>query len=60
MKLMIEILADDDQFMKHKGRFIDVLNTISDRIEWENASHGVVFNDDDVKIAWFDCEFDDE
>lgn len=60
MKMMIEILADDDQFIKHKDRFIDVLNTISEQIKWENKSYGVVYNDNDVKIAWFDCEFDDE
>lgn len=60
MKMMIEILADDDQFLKHKDRFLSVLNDISERIKWDDSCYGVVYNDDDVKIAWFDCEFEND
>jgi hypothetical protein len=45
---------------KNKDRFLSVLNTISERIKWEDSCYGVVYNDDDVKIAWFDVEFEND
>ena len=60
MKMTIEILADSDHFLQHKDRFLSVLNTISERIKWEDSCYGVVYNNDDVKIAWFDVEFEND
>lgn len=59
MKLMIEILANDDLFDHNKQvYFANVLHQIQEKILVGDA-FGVVYNDNDVKIAWFDTEFED-
>ena len=60
MKMMIEMLADDDLFDNNKQiYFFNIMKQIQTRILGGDA-YGVVYNDNDVKIAWFDCEFNDD
>jgi hypothetical protein len=60
MKMMIEMLADDDLFDNNKQiYFFNIMKQIQTRILGGDA-YGVVYNDNDVKIAWFDVEFDDD
>ena len=60
MKLMLEILSNDDVFDRTKQvYFANVLHQIQERV-LKGDSYGVIYNDNDVKIAWFDNEMEDE
>jgi hypothetical protein len=60
MKMTIEMLADDDLFDNNKQiHFFNILKQIQTRI-LSGDSYGVVYNDNDIKIAWFDVEFSND